>query len=443
MNQNLRVLFVVSPASQERLQLAAGSDVAFANSFTPQLLSHPWQTILIEDALWSETEVLPYREKGISILALTNAAFASAEVFVFRRKGAKKLYGIGTDAEVAHIHSEVAIELRRLNRTGAFVVIPSTKASAGVMVGKSPTILLLADQMFSVSRTDMSILILGETGAGKEIVAKTLHSLSERSGKLVSVNCSALPADLAESLLFGHEKGAFSGAATRQPGFFEQAEGGTLFLDEVFELPEAIQAKLLRSLQEGTVVPLGGKEKKVDVRIVGATNRSPEEMMAAGGLRSDFYYRFAKTIEVPPLRNRVADIPVLIGHFLSQAEHPLKVGEDIVALLQSYSWPGNVRELKALVDDWVSRLRIGEAVIIEDLPVAFHPSKQPSIPEFEDIQQLTFQFNGKFNLDTATHLLIRHVVALHRGNYTHAANELGITRNRLRRLLDPKSSVAA
>ena len=387
MNKKSHVLFVVSPASQVRLQLAAGSDVAFANSFTLKLSSHPWQIILVEDVLWNETEVLPYRENGVSIFAITTSPFVSAEVFAFRTKGAKKLYGIRTAEEIAQLHSEVGIELRRLNRDIVAVPIPSKKAPNGEMVGASPRIVDLADQMFSVARTDLSILILGETGAGKEIVAKTLHSLSERKGKMICVNCSALPADLAESLLFGHEKGAFSGAGARQAGFFEQAEGGTLCLDEVFELPEALQAKLLRSLQGGTVVPLGGKEKKVNVRIVGATNRSPEEMLAEGGLRSDFYYRFAQNIEVPPLRNRLQDIPVLIGHFLSQAEHPLKVGEDIVALLKAYSWPGNVRELKAMVEDWISRLRVGEAVIVEDLPEAFQ--SKPEMTESREAQVLT------------------------------------------------------
>lgn len=201
-----------------------------------------------------------------------------------------------------------------------------------------------------------SVLILGESGTGKEIIAQTIHETSKRRSKpLVVVNCGALPANLIESELFGHEKGAFTGAIEKRIGKFEQADGGTIFLDEVGELPLDVQAKFLRVLQEKEVEPIGGKVKKVDVRIIAATNRSLEEEVAAGKFRIDLYYRLnVFPISVPPLRERIEDIMLLADHFIKRfAKDEGKTITDftpaVIDKMENYHWPGNVRELENLM----------------------------------------------------------------------------------------------
>ena len=201
-----------------------------------------------------------------------------------------------------------------------------------------------------------SVLILGESGTGKELVAHTIHETSKRKLKpLVVVNCGALRADLIESEFFGHEKGAFTGAFEKRIGKFEQADGGTIFLDEVGELPLDTQAKFLRVLQEKEVEPIGGKSKKVDVRIIAATNRNLEEEVASGGFRMDLFYRLnVFPISVPPLRERKEDIMLLANHFLKKAaEEEGKIIEGfspvVINKMENYHWPGNIRELENLM----------------------------------------------------------------------------------------------
>jgi DNA-binding NtrC family response regulator len=201
-----------------------------------------------------------------------------------------------------------------------------------------------------------SVLILGESGTGKELIAQTIHETSKRKLKpLVVVNCGALPANLIESELFGHEKGAFTGAIEKRMGKFEQADGGTIFLDEVGEIPLDTQVKFLRVLQEKEIEPIAGKVKKVDVRIIAATNRSLEEETAAGRFRMDLYYRLnVFPISVPPLRERKEDIMLLADHFIkkfAKDEGKLISGfsADVISKMESYHWPGNVRELENLM----------------------------------------------------------------------------------------------
>jgi two-component system, NtrC family, response regulator HydG len=201
-----------------------------------------------------------------------------------------------------------------------------------------------------------SVLILGESGTGKELVAQTIHDASKRKSKpLVVVNCGALPVNLIESELFGHEKGAFTGAIEKRIGKFEQADGGTIFLDEVGELPLDTQTKFLRVLQEKEIEPIGGKVRRVDVRIIAATNRSLEEEVAAGKFRMDLYYRLnVFPILVPPLRDRKEDIMLLADHFIKKfgkEEGKIITGfsGDVIQKMENYHWPGNVRELENLM----------------------------------------------------------------------------------------------
>jgi transcriptional regulator with GAF, ATPase, and Fis domain len=213
-------------------------------------------------------------------------------------------------------------------------------------------------QAEQVATTDTTVLILGETGTGKELLAHAIHKLSPRHKRpLVKINCAALPAPLIESELFGHEKGAFTGAAARRPGRFEIADEGTIFLDEVGELPLDLQAKLLRVLEEGEFEQVGSSRTiNVDVRVIAATNRNLAEAVHQGTFRSDLYYRLSVfPITVPPLRDRREDIPTLVTHLVKQMSSKLgkridAIPKDVMATLSNYSWPGNVRELRNVIE---------------------------------------------------------------------------------------------
>jgi transcriptional regulator with GAF, ATPase, and Fis domain len=226
-------------------------------------------------------------------------------------------------------------------------------------VGKSKTIRRILDdirQLQSASKT--SVLITGESGTGKELVARAIHFGSERAkGAFIAVNCSAIPQELAESALFGHVRGAFSGAHASHKGYFELADGGTLFLDEIGDMPLRLQAKLLRVIEDGFIMPVGGtRERHVDVRILASTNRDLRERIAQNTFREDLYFRLARSmVHVPPLRERIEDVPLLAEHFISifatemGLEQPALSAEAMKALM-NYHFPGNVRELKNIIE---------------------------------------------------------------------------------------------
>lgn len=225
------------------------------------------------------------------------------------------------------------------------------------LVGSSPAMLRLRQQIAQVSPTRASVLLTGETGTGKEVVARAIHRGSGRRAQLfVPINCAAIPADILESELFGHERGAFTGALKQRIGKFELAQQGTVFLDEITEMPTALQSKLLRVLQEGCVERLGGNRSiELDVRVIAATNRSPKTAIREGRLREDLYFRLnVFAIEVPPLRERLDDIPELLRHFIglhTSAGGPAPgTSRAVLDLLTGYPWPGNVRELGNLVE---------------------------------------------------------------------------------------------
>ncbi|MBA4067546.1 MAG: Fis family transcriptional regulator [Isosphaera sp.] len=236
------------------------------------------------------------------------------------------------------------------------------------IVGRSPALVAVLQRVSKVAPTDATVLITGETGTGKELVARAVHSAGPRAGRpLIKLNCAALPAGLVESELFGHEKGAFTGAAARKPGRFELADGGTLFLDEVGELPPDAQAKLLRVLQEREFERVGGTDPvRVDVRVIAATNRDLAAMVKARQFREDLFYRLnVFPVRLPPLRDRPDDIPLLVHFVVSKFAARLgkrveAVGPDTLAALAAYPWPGNVRELENVLE---------RAVILADGPV--------------------------------------------------------------------------
>jgi two-component system, NtrC family, response regulator AtoC len=259
----------------------------------------------------------------------------------------------------------------------------------GGFIGRSPKMRELYDLIRQVAPARSSVLIVGETGTGKELVARAIHQASGRSGLFVPINCAAIPADLLESELFGHQKGAFTGAHRDRMGKFELSSGGTIFLDEVTEMPLALQAKLLRVLQEETVERLGAQRAvRVDLRIVAATNRDPQPAVDDGLMRQDLFFRLnVVRVDVPPLRERHEDIQLLAGHFLQKYSSELgrPVPHLTKAVMQSllvYSWPGNVRELENLMER-ASVLCRGTTVDLQLLPpdmtvAAVVPSSAPS-----------------------------------------------------------------
>src|SRR5690348_8157610 len=226
------------------------------------------------------------------------------------------------------------------------------------IVGKSEALLRVLREIETVAPTDSTVLIYGETGTGKELIARSIHNLSSRkSGTFVKLNCAAIPANLLESELFGHEKGAFTGAITQRPGRFELADRGTMFLDEIGEISLELQPKLLRVLQEREFERLGStRTLRTDARLIAATNRDLEALAAEGKFRSDLYYRLnVFPVRVPSLRERPEDIPLLVRHFVQQFSRRLGKSIDAIATetmsaLVRYPWPGNIRELQNVIE---------------------------------------------------------------------------------------------
>jgi transcriptional regulator with GAF, ATPase, and Fis domain len=226
------------------------------------------------------------------------------------------------------------------------------------VIGNSPALEAVLEQVERVAPTDSTVLIQGETGTGKELIAHAIHNISSRCGRpFVRLNCAAIPLDLLESELFGHEKGAFTGAIAQKIGRFELADKGTLFLDEVGDIPPALQPKLLRVLQEQEFERLGSnRTHQVDVRLVAATNRDLAEMVNRGQFRSDLYYRLnVFPVQLPPLRSRTEDIPALVTHFVEvfgrrMGRQIQRIPAETMSALNSYQWPGNIRELQNLVE---------------------------------------------------------------------------------------------
>ena len=270
-----------------------------------------------------------------------------------------ELAALGISIEAAARITRLENQLRALSsNSGHTVITPEgTSRDEPEIVGQSPPLQHLLHELDVVAESDLPVLLLGETGVGKELFAHRLHRLSRRRARpLVHVNCAALPESLAESELFGHVRGAFSGAVGERAGRFEAAEGGTLFLDEVGELPLAIQAKLLRTLQNGEIQRLGAdKPKRVNVRVIAATNRSLREQVALGAFRADLYHRLSVyPIPIPPLRERGNDLLLLSGRFLELYRsrlglRSLRLSADAEEALRRYRWPGNVRELEHVI----------------------------------------------------------------------------------------------
>lgn len=264
------------------------------------------------------------------------------------------------------------------------------------VISKSPRMLSIFELIGNIADTNTTVLIEGETGTGKEQIARAIHLASLRKdAPLVAVNCAALPETLLESELFGHEKGAFTGAVSRRIGRFEAAHGGTLFLDEVGDIPPTMQAKLLRVLQERRFERVGGIESvEVDVRVIAATNKSLRDLVESGDFREDLYYRLnVVRIELPPLRERSEDIPLLVGHFAARyarpGEAPKEVEPDAMESLLKHQWSGNVRELENVIEYACVTSR-GGTIGTKNLPATLGaPARQPAAPVIDLSRPLT------------------------------------------------------
>jgi len=302
------------------------------------------------------------------------------------------------------------------------------------IVGDSPAIRSLFELLRRIAPTTATVLIEGESGTGKELIARAIHQNSpRRHGPFLPVHCASLSESLLESELFGHEKGAFTGAVARKPGRFELADGGTLFLDEIGEIPLSMQVALLRVLETREFMRVGGYEPvTVDVRLIAATNRNLEQAVADGRFREDLYYRLkVVTLRIPPLRERASDIPLLVRAFLAQFARESgravpRLAPEAMARLLAHSWPGNVRELRNTIEN-AFVFHQGNEITARDIP--------PNIGATPPGVERTLPIHPDTRLEDVEKEVIRQAIHLCDGNITHAAKQLGISRRTLQRKL--------
>ena len=308
------------------------------------------------------------------------------------------------------------------------------------VLGRSPAMVRLLDEIRKVAPTDANVLITGESGTGKELVARCLHAGGgRRNGPFVPIDCASLPEQLLESELFGHERGAFTGAIARKPGLLVEASGGTAFLDEVGELGPGLQAKLLRTLEERCLRPVGGTALvPIDVRLVAATNVDLENAISAGRFRRELYYRLnVVQLRLPPLRARPEDVPVLLLAFLrrfaADLERPTPtVTPDTMAALQAHPWPGNVRELRNLAQRLVV-LDTDARITLADLPDAIRG--WPDEPDGAPLPPASYTEAREEALTDFRRSYLRRLLSVHGGNVTRAAVAAGVSRRTLHRWL--------
>jgi len=338
------------------------------------------------------------------------------------------------------------IELRRENYS-LRRRIEVERSQRGALIGNSEAMQRVRAMIEKVAETDATVLVRGESGTGKELVARELHerNMVRRNGAFVAVNCAALPSELIESELFGHEKGAFTGAAARRQGKFEQADGGTLFLDEIGDMSANVQAKLLRALEERRIERLGSNDSiPVDVRIVSATHRPLEQEITAGSFRADLFYRLrVLTIDIAPLRERREDIPILAETFLRNAAERYELPQRTMAQaalrrLVEYNWPGNIRELKNTIDRAVIMAE-GDEVSVRDLPeeITAGLSGQQADGNEAESGGLRVPFTADFREDRREfeRRYITRCLEHTQGNVTRAAEILGMHRQSLQHKL--------
>ena len=325
-----------------------------------ELVKHQTFDLILSDVVMPGKDGLSFLEDFRSLGISTPVVMMSGQAHIDMAVRATKLGALdflekplSTDKLLLTV--ENALRLRRLEEENRQL---RTRLGKHELIWSGEKMRSLMTQIERVANSETRVCILGETGTGKELVARTLHDRSpRRDGPFVTLNCAAVPAELVESELFGHEKGAFTGAAARHTGKFEQAEGGTLFLDEIGDMPQPMQAKLLRVLETGEIERVGSdRPTMVNVRVIVATHRNLEDLVREGKFRQDLYHRiYVFPVTLPPLRDRREDIPALVEHFAKQVADqngwkPAKITEGAMERLQAYAWPGNVRELRNVVE---------------------------------------------------------------------------------------------
>jgi DNA-binding NtrC family response regulator len=305
------------------------------------------------------------------------------------------------------------------------------------IVGISSNMQLVCEKIEAARKTDSTVLICGESGTGKELVAKAIHYNGLRSDKpFVPINCAAMPRELIESELFGHKKGAFTGASSDYSGLFRAADGGTLFLDEIIEMPYGSQAKLLRALQEKRIRPIGGAEEApVDVRVIASTNHDVDEAISNKKFRKDLYYRVSVIrIQLPPLRTRLDDIPALVHHFITSFNNTFQktvkgIEKEAIDILTRYQWPGNVRELEGAIEHAFA-FGITEMINKSNLPAYITESIIKADSHSQPVGEA-----GVSTLFEAEHELLVRALKVADGNKTRAAQFLGVSRPRLYKMI--------
>ncbi|MNH71246.1 Transcriptional regulatory protein ZraR [compost metagenome] len=431
----------------DRLTKGGGADVVLLDLVMPGL-----------SGLETLAEI---RTAGVAVPVIVLTANGGIETVVkAMQAGAQDFFVKPVGPERLLIGVRNALQLTQLSaEIGRLKKHVSGRTSFDDIVGDSPPMRMVKALGVRAAKSGIPVLITGESGVGKEVIARALHGASDRAGKpFVAVNCGALPANLVESILFGHEKGSFTGATDKHAGKFMEANGGTLFLDEIGELPLDMQVKLLRALQEGEIDPVGSKRAvKVDVRIVSATNRDPAQQVKEGAFREDLFYRLnVFPIEAPALRERREDIPALVEHFIARfnVEEGKRVAGcavETMALLQGFDWPGNVRQLEN---------SIYRALVLADSPL-LQPHDFPAISgvampltsagaiSHDRAETPASEATGEGQpdspvriIDARGHLrtleeierdLIQHAIEVYSGHMSEIARRLGIGRSTLYR----------
>ncbi len=381
-------------------------------------------------------EELKNRQLPTQVIITT--AFGTVETAVEAMKsGAFTFLSKPVDLDQLEITIERALERQTLVRENRELRerLEGRESIAGIVSGSGEMEEVLS-MLARVAPSPAPVLLLGESGTGKELLARALHQASRRhNGPFLPVNMAAMPETLVESLLFGHEKGAFTGADKQSQGYFEQADGGSLFIDEVGDIPLAVQVKLLRVLQESMLTRLGGSRAvPVDVRVIAATHRDMEAMVREGSFREDLYYRLnVVAIRIPPLRERRGDIPPLVEHFIERyAEGNNKavhgVERDAFDLIMKYPFPGNVRELENTIQRAVVLTR-GDTLTLEDLPMSVRTGESP----LGDLMDSGASgANLPERLEAIERHLVREALSESRGNQSEAARKLGISEKNIR-----------
>ncbi|WP_336976914.1 sigma-54 dependent transcriptional regulator [Brevundimonas nasdae] len=429
----------------DRMTRGGGADLILLDMVMPEMSGLECLAELRSAGI-NEPVIVLTANGGIDMVV--KAMQAGAQDFFVKPVGPERLLvGVRNAMQMKRLTAEVGRLTKRVQGRTSFDDI----------VGESAPMRMVKTLGARAAKSSIPVLITGESGVGKEVIARALHGASDRAGKpFVAVNCGALPANLIESILFGHEKGAFTGAVDKTLGKFREADGGTLFLDEIGELPLDMQVKLLRALQEGEIDPVGGKRPvKIDVRIVSATNRDPAQQVKDGAFREDLFYRLnVFPIEAPSLRDRREDIAPLVDHFIARfnAEEGKRIAgcaPETLALLQGFDWPGNVRQLENAVF---------RAIVLADAPF-LQPHDFPAIsgvaapmPDAQPLQAATAagaqtdaaaQVDQPIRiLDERGHLrtledierdLIQHAIEVYAGHMSEIARRLGIGRSTLYR----------